>query len=521
MAPDTSQVFVAFDGKKMGLSATTQLEALTALREAKGFQELQKQVREKLGLELESDILAAIEPQVSFFIAPEEGKASFLTDIEKSGSPPPFRVCLLLGLRDQEKASKALAAIETKTGVAYGMETHAGVTLHAPATTGKGPAWAINDGVLLVGAATADLKLSIDRGKKTGKSLSDSRRYQEALARVQHKGVMLAYADLQGMLTGDLLQKIEQKDAREMVGALRVLVAGMAVEGKDLLSEGQITIDPKAGGTLATELFKPEYGIEMRSLAMVPADTEMFFALNLKMLWQMTYDVMGHSPEGRMMREAPAMQAQQQQIDLQKDVIDALTGEIAVSFPNYSQVAAAQFPGLGKEATPAASMAALQQLKALVLLPLAHRAKIDALLGKPVMAPMLASLSSEDYKGTTIRSQGALFGYAIHSDTLLVGVNDDGKQIRGIIDGTPAGKSLATHPGRTRLDTLLAGSKPIFMSFADTARVYGTAARGLEAKDPGTARLLGLMARMGSTWQAWTLRKDGVYFYGVTTDTKL
>ena len=99
MAPESSQVFLAVDGKKVGLSEATRDEALAALRQAKGFEALQKEVREKLGLELEGDILAAMTPQMSLFVAPEAGKTSFLSDIEKSGSPPPFRICLSLGAR--------------------------------------------------------------------------------------------------------------------------------------------------------------------------------------------------------------------------------------------------------------------------------------------------------------------------------------------------------------------------------------------------------------------------------------
>ena len=232
----------------------------------------------------------------------------------------------------------------------------------------------------------------------------------------------------------------------------------------------------------------------MKSLAMVPADTEMFFALNLKMIWQMVYDVMGSSPEGRMMREAPAMQLAQQKIDLQKDIIDALTGEIAVSLPNYSKVAEAQFGGLGKDASPAASMAAMQQLKAVILLPLARRGRHRRASRQTVhRAHPLGTLERglqgnyDSQPGRHVRVRHPR-GHARRSACRMAA-----RRVRG------SSTDPAPHPsplirGGAGSTPLLGGSKPVFVSFTDTARVYGTAAKAIEATDPGTAKLLRLMA---------------------------
>src|SRR5512145_1980279 len=119
MAPETSQIFLAVDARKIGLSDGTQAEVLAALKQSKGFEDLRKEVKEKLGLELEDDILKAVEPQLSLFVAPEAGKKSFLDGVDKAGAKPSFRMCLLLKVKDEAKAGQTLAAIETKTGVAY------------------------------------------------------------------------------------------------------------------------------------------------------------------------------------------------------------------------------------------------------------------------------------------------------------------------------------------------------------------------------------------------------------------
>ena len=50
--------------------------------------------------------------------------------------------------------------------------------------------------------------------------------------------------------------------------------AGAATVGTEIVSEGHLKVDRAAGGPLAAAILKPEYGMQMKSLVMVTADTE-------------------------------------------------------------------------------------------------------------------------------------------------------------------------------------------------------------------------------------------------------
>jgi hypothetical protein len=522
MAPESTQVFIAIDGTKLDFAESMKQEALSALEQSASFQEAKNKLHDTLGLQLDDDVLALIRPSAALALAPLDGKKSIVSDVSAAQlGAPPFRLCLLLVLEDEQKAGEVMESIQTQIKTPYKEETYAGVALHAPEASGKGPAWAVNQGMLIVGSSVADLKTALDGAAKKGRSLADSPQYLRAVSTLKRKDAMVAYADLQGIVQSERLQNIEQKEVRELMGALRTAVAGSAIEGEDLVSEFKVKIDPGTAGTLGADILKPDYGLEIKSVDIMPADTEMFFAVNAKMLWQMTYDIMGRFMQGRMLREFPAAQLQQKGIDLQRDILDAFTGELALSMPDYSKVAALQFGSLGEQKDPKASMAEIQRMPMLIVMPFAQKSRFDALLEKPFLKPLLQVFIVEEHKGVKIHNMVGQFAYATHDDALIMGVNKGDEGIRGIIDAQAEKRVLKTRPGFSKIGDLLEGSRPVFVSFMDMEKAYGAVALQIESKDPGMARLFRTLSKMGCGWQAWTIRADGLYGVSIQTEMKL
>lgn len=522
MAPESTQLFFVVEGTQLDFAESAQKEALSALGQSESFKEAKKKLQDTLGLRLDEDILALIKPNASLALAPRAGQSSIIDDVALAPrDAPPFRLFLLLALKDDRKADKVMETIQGKAKTPYTTEIHAGATLHVPETPGKGPAWAIDRSLLIIGLSGEDLKAALDGVNKNARSLADNPSYARAVKTLKRREAMIAYADLQGIVKSERLRKIQQKEVRDLMGALRTAVAGAAIEGGDLVSEFKLKIDSEAAGVLGADILKPEYGIDMKSVEFVPADTEMFLAVNAKMVWQMTYDIMGRFPQGRMMREFPAAQLQQKGIDFQSDVMDALAGDLALSVPDYSKVVAMQFGGMGEKKNPRQSIDAMQQMRMSVILPFAEKAKLDALLAKPFLQPLAQVFIVEDHAGVKIHNMVGQFAYAVQNDALLLGINKADEGIREIVDAVSRKEVMKTHSGFAKTGSLLGDSRPVFLSYMDMEKVYGAAAREIESKDPGTARLLLLLSKMGCAWQAWTIRADGLHGVGLQTDMKL
>jgi hypothetical protein len=517
MAPESTQVLVAVDLAKIGIDEADRKGVVGALRQLEGIDKLDATLQQELGLTLD-ELLATVEPAGVLALAPREGKTSVVDPHPREGQPPVWGF-VALRVKDEAKAAETLGRLQEKSAVKYKTETHGGAKVNVPETADKGPSWAIHEKHLIAGVRPEDVKAAVDGLDGRGRSLADAPRFREGLARVKHTDALVAYVDLQGLLSAvPLAEPGLPGEVKQLVQGLRVMAAGFGPDGRDLVSEFVFTVDPKAGGPIVGDVFKPSFGMDVKTLDLFPADTESYGAINAKMIWQIVYDVLGRFPQTRGARETPAEMLKAQGIDLQADILDAVTGEIAYVLPDYGRLAASTMPAPGEHTPTPNPFELFQNVRVVVAVPLARKDRIETLLGKFIPEPVRESLTRADHQGTSVYSTpDGMLAYAFVDDHLVAAFQDGAEQIKKLIDARRSGKTLRSRPGYDRLIALAGGAKPILLGYADARKVYGGMADALEAAQPGLAKLVRLFARGESAWQAWVLQPDALYAVSVST----
>ncbi len=192
-------------------------------------------------------------------------------------------------------------------------------------------------GLLLLGLKETDIKWAIDRLKNSENLQNDtsdlehSPQYQEAWESLKYKDIGFTYINLQRLgsqLLSDPKMMLASADFQGLVQETPYGVRGLGKEGSQMISEGHIKHINI--GTLGQKLFNPSYNIAPSSLRFANAEkTASVTVGQISWLWDLAYEVAGVFPQGEIMRDFPAEKLSQYKIDLQKDIWDNLTGELA------------------------------------------------------------------------------------------------------------------------------------------------------------------------------------------------
>lgn len=529
MAPANTQVFLAMDLDRAGISQLKQLEIIGTLLKSKEVQAFNEELKAKFGLTLEQDFLTWVTASGALFLAPAEGQQSLAQALQqaKDDGPPPFRALLVLKVRDEKQAQASLEKIQQKAseqgGTAYKTEDFQGATLHLPAKVGEGPAWAVHKGHLFVGFAAEDLKLGVATGTA---SLADAPGYKAALSKVKHHDGVVGYVDLEGGLKGVPLNEMGSPEAEQLVGAMRFLILGAGKEGNQTVSEWLLSVDPAKAGPLGSKVFSPSHNIALDSAELYPKDADFYFSLNLRMLYDIAYEIAGTFAQGKDARDMPKQFLGQQGIDFDKDVLGMLTGEISYSAKNMGRIQALQIEQISSGGTqdPTATMTAFQQVPLMFTLGIKDKASFDSLMGKvPQLGMMMSALPSSDVEGVTVRtnpaSQGTpadQFGFAVTDKEVVVAVNSAKASIEAAVKARKSQENLKALPGYSRI-LGMAGTdgKAVGVLYQDLGRVYGDAAKELKTSGKASPEIVQVIEQLsklyGASWSAVAMRADGLY----------
>lgn len=518
MAPATTQIFIASDLTALYDEAKGK-ELLMAFKDSKLFKNLAEEMKGE-SLDAEKDIFSWMKPQAVFALAPLDGKPSVFSDIESAdGKTAPFKGFMLLGVRDDAAAKAGIEKMVAKgEKMKFKSEDYKGATIWTPEKGFEdGPTVGLKPGMFIMTLTNADMKMFLDGPPQ---NLGSSDAYKKAVAKVKHSEAAIGYVDLMGLIKGAPTSEITEPEVKKLVEGLRTLVIGTGKDGKDLVSEAVLTIDPATAGKLAPIFFKPSFGIDMKSAEYYPQDTELYGAVNLKMIWTMVYDAMGEFPQAAQMRDLPAMQLKQGGIDLQKQILDPLTGELGYSVEGYSKMLADQIESVsnGQEPDPGQSMNAMAQMPVVLTLGLANKATIEDLINKQIPEPARAQFQKEDYKGVTIYGIQGQFFYAMTDDFMLIGINKADGVMKKMIDAKKDGKNITKLPGYAKILSMLGSEKPVYLAYVDVAKIYGEAGNDIAKEDPGMGKFLQLLvADYQGSFQAGALRNDGIYMSTIMT----
>lgn len=528
MAPANTQVFLAFDLDHAGIKQDQQVQIIGTLLKSKEVQAFNEELKREMGLSLEQDFLTWVTASGALIMAPADGQQSIAQGLQEAkGDVPPFRMLFVLKVRDEKAALASLEKVQTKaseeSGTKYKTEDVNGATLHLPEKAGEAPAWTIHKGNLFIGFTADDLKLGV--APAGGQSLADAPGYKDALSKVKHHDGVVGYVDLQGITKGLPMSEIGSPDTEKLLGAMKFAVLGAGVDGNQTVSEWLLAVDQASAGPLGPKVFTPNHNIALTSAELYPKDADFYAALNLRMIWDIAYEVMGAFPEGKAMRDQPAQFLGSQGIDFQKDILGMLTGELSYSAKNMGKIQAMQIEQIstGNEPDPQVAMASFQQVPLMFTLGLKDKAALDRLLGKdPRIGMMMGALPASEFEGVTIRSNppdaGApeQFAFAITDKELIIAVTSAKKSIEAAVTARKSNENLKSLPGHAKILSMAGtDNKALGLLFQDIGRVYADAAKELKAGGKASPEIIQVVEQMGQlyghSWSVVAMRADGLY----------
>jgi len=525
-APANTQVLVAFDLEKAGLPLAQQQQILGTLLKSKEFQTVNRQLQEELGMTLEEDFLTWMTTSGAIILAPGPGHSSLASGLDKTDSDlPPFRALAVLQVRDEAKARTSLEKVQAKASaennITYTTEDFQGATLQIPSKPGEGPAWTLHEGHLYVGFSPDDLKMGLTV-PTSGQALADQAGYKQALERVKRTDGMLLYVDLQGIFKGVPLDQMGAPDAAKLLSALRYAVMGSGRSGQDVLTEWALVLDPATAGPLAAKIFSADHNMKFHSAEVHPQESEAWMAVNLRMLWDVAYVLMGTFPEGRENRDTPAEVLEKQGIDFEGDFLGALTGELSFSARNMGRMQAAQFESLstGVPQEPEAAMQIVREVPFVVGLGLTSQEALDRLLGKvPQLMMMLSALKTTEVPGGKIMSMPdnpeMPFALGLNGTELLIGINQPTPSLEAVLQASQSKKTVGSLPGHAKvLGMLNQDGKAIAVGFQDVGRTYAEAAAQMKSAgrvSPELVQTVEQLAKVyGVHWSAAAIGPEGL-----------
>jgi len=535
MAPAGTQVLLAFDLENAGVPRDTQSQVLGALLKSRELKTLNEEMQKTLGMTLEEDFLPWMGTSGALFMAPAEGRQSLLEGAEKpQGDLPPFRALAVLQIRDEAQAQASLEKVQASAsaaegGVAYRTEDLQGVSVHLPTVPGKGPAWAIRDQQLLVGFTAADIEMGL-APPAPGQSLSDQAGFKAALGHLRSSEAVLGYVDLEGLLKGAPLAEVPSPDTVALLSAMRFVVLGSGMSGRELLSDWHLGVDLKSAGPLGGKVFSTGHNIGFESAKLHSKEVDTYAAFNLRMLWDLFYEIAAGFPDGDQLRQGPALQLQSAGIDLEQDVLGVLSGELSYSARNSGRIQAAQYEALaqGRRQDVQTALQNLREVPLTVALGLKDRAGLDRLLGKiPQVAMLLSAFPVTEVEGVKVYSppkqEGApegAFALAFADHEILLGLNEADKSVAAALTARKNGQNVASLPGFAQvLAALNADNRAFLVSFQDFGRIQAEALTELKASgavSPEFLQALELVSKLyGTSWHAAAFRADGMH--GVST----
>ncbi len=530
MAPANTQFLLAFDLQGAGLSTEAQGRILEPLLKSQELKALNEEMHKTLGMTLEEDFLPWLGASGTVLLVPAEGHQSLVEGVEKpAGNLPPFRALAILQIRDEAKATASLEKVQASAsaegGVAYRTEELQGVPVHLPAVPGQGPAWAIHEEKLLLGFTAADLELAL-KPPEAGQSLADQAGYQEALKQVRSSQAVLSYVDLQGLLKGAPLNEIPSSDTVQLLSALRYVVLGSGLSGGQLIGDWHLGMDLQAAGPLGAKVFSTAHNIEFDSARLHSREVDTYAAFNLRMLWDIFYEVSAGFPDGDAVRQAPALQLQSVGIDLEQDILGVLSGEISYSARNSGRIQAAQYEALaqGRHQDVQTTLQNLRQVPLIVALGLKDRAGLDRLLGKvPQVAMLLAAFPVTEVEGVKVYSppkqegtpEGA-FALAFSEHEILLGINEADQGVATALSARKNGQNVGSLEGFSRVLSALGSENRAFVvNFQDIGRIQSEALAELKSAGTLSPEFLQALEQIsklyGTSWHAAAIRADGVH----------
>lgn len=443
-APSHAAFFLSFDLQKMGMDSSLLQEVFKISKVKQGYDEFKTEFKNKSGQDWKEETIDILMPKsFAISIAPDASlKPGELADKLKQKELGKLGLVVMLELSDsakwltlmQDLAKDQLTKSQIRT------ESYNGATLYLPPAEPQfQSAFAIRDGIFWASPSIENLKLALDGATKAG-GLGTSDRFKAAMSEFASFDDGAFFVDVKSVMAKmpPLPPEVAQQPLfTKLVNSFEWIASGGRIDAdKRGTTHLKLKFGIPAGDALAG-IFAPS-GQSLTASRVMPRPLITYASYNLRPLYDMVMRGLAADPSSQALAQMPAAMLMEKGIDLQKDILDVITGELAFALsPEVMQLPPGQddlsmlssFGGSGEAAELFKSMGVF------VALGLKDVAKFEALLTK-FAGPMLEQTPAEDYKGAKIRAMGPFAMGYVDNFLVLAGLGGRERLVK-LLDGAP------------------------------------------------------------------------------------
>jgi len=303
----------------------------------------------------------------------------------------------------------------------------------------------VKDRELMIGLDKSDIQDVVKRAQSGGDSFSQNALFKKATQQIKSATQNIVFVDLKSNIASAVKEggkdfETAPPEIKSLVNSVEYLYADSWLDKSKntVASHMVIHVDAAQAGPIGEILFSAKEHTNFGSPSVVSDKNTLLVALDLLTIWNDVHDVMGAVPSLAPMQDMLAMRLQSMGVDLQKDIIDALTGEIAFTVDMKKM-----YEGLySAQSDPANPMASVQNAysTAGLFIGVKNQDTLQQLLMK-VGGPFVMGAQTSTYKSATISALPSMGAYAFVKGFLVVGASEDA--IKSAIDAMEAGNVLS------------------------------------------------------------------------------
>jgi hypothetical protein len=310
------------------------------------------------------------------------------------------------------------------------------------------------------------------------------------------------------MEMGAKSQPEKNPEAEKLLKAFKGFGLGITQKGGNFIGTGYMGIDKASESELVKAMmaFKPTVG-DPSSLALFPKDTSYYGATDVKLIYSVLMKFAESQPNGKQQMETGKEQFKTQMgIDLDKDIIDNLAGEIAYTI-DFADLMKSQMggPSMGRKPPPI-----------IIAIKAKDKAKIagviDTLTKKA--GPML---QKSEHAGVSVYNLPQNSGsFTMFEDFFILGIGEGGSKIPIIIDnkmdkskGLTAAEGYGLIKSKFNSGTVSVGMVQFEKIMPMMEMVITMQASQDPQKAQGAKAVLDYMKQYGEIWTVSDLTPEG------------
>ncbi len=479
-------------------------ELWTKLKENPEFKKSLKDLEGKENIDLEEDIMSWMGNQVTVTFVEMPG------DMKPGDKPSADAMAMAFTVKDLDKAK---AKVKELSGENSKTEKYGDTDMIISADDES--VMAFVKGMFVVSGSVDTMKQVIDTAGGKGKALKDNKEVALALTKLPPKSVGLFYMDFAPIMEAAMEgmgQGPENEMAEEFLKAMKYMAMGFGIEKENIVASGFVAIDKNSNSVIVKSMMQTKANLgDPKSLKLYPSDVSYYGAIDIKYIYEIVMKIV-ETQEGGIDQVNTAMEQFKEQtgVDLQKDIIDNLSGELAYTM-DFAELMQSQMRGRGSSQEPPPVVLSLL---------VKDKAKMQEVMDKLTGTFGEMFLTKRDKDGITVYDLPENSGsFVLYEDFFILGIGKGSAKLNTLMDNKmDEAKSLASREGYKLIKPKINNNtiSVAMMQFEKILPMLEMAKAMGASQDPKSAAAMNTMIeyikKYGELWSTSEVTSDGFKF---------